>query len=231
MEFIETPAFTRSFSSYLNDDEYRGLQNRLAAGPELGDVMPGTGGFRKLRWADPRRGKGRRGGLRVIYYYFPGEQQIWLMTLYGKDEASDLTAKQRQALKNAIEIEVRARQAAKLAKQRKPRRQAMSKRKIFDEMIEGVAAMKSHREGKITLRTYKIEAAPLPRVDSKLIRDTRKRLHCSRAVFARKLRINERTLEKWEQGRAKPNPQAAALVLLVRRYPDTLERLERVALG
>ena len=107
----------------------------------------------------------------------------------------------------------------------------MSKRKIFDEMIEGVAAMKSHREGKITLRTYKIEAAPLPRVDSKLIRDTRKKLHCSRAVFASKLRINERTLEKWEQGRAKPNPQAAALVLLVRRYPDTLERLERVALG
>ena len=50
MEFIEAPAFTRYFSSYLNDDEYRELQNRLAAGPELGDVMPGTGGFRKLRW-------------------------------------------------------------------------------------------------------------------------------------------------------------------------------------
>jgi len=86
--------------------------------------------------------------------------------------------------------------------------------------MEGVAAMKSHREGKITLRTYNVKAAPLPKVDSKLIRDTRKSLHCSRAVFARKLRINERTLEKWEQGRAKPNPQAAALVLLVRKYPD-----------
>ena len=122
MEFIEAPAFARYFSSYLNDDEYRELQNRLAAGPEVGDVVPGTGGFRKQRWADPRRGKGRRGGLRVTYYYFPGEQQIWLMTVYGKDEASDLTAKQRQALKNAIEIELRARQAAKLAKQRKPRR-------------------------------------------------------------------------------------------------------------
>jgi len=107
----------------------------------------------------------------------------------------------------------------------------MSKRKIFDEMIEGVRAMKSHRDGKITLRTYNVEAAPLPKVDSKLIRDARKRLHCSRAVFARKLRINERTLEKWEQGRAKPNPQAAALVLLVRKYPDTLDRLERVAVG
>jgi putative transcriptional regulator len=56
-----------------------------------------------------------------------------------------------------------------------------------------------------------------------------KRLRCSRAVFARRLRINERTLEKWEQGRAKPNPQAAALVLLVRKYPDTLTRLDEVA--
>jgi putative transcriptional regulator len=107
----------------------------------------------------------------------------------------------------------------------------MTKRKIFDEIMEGVAAMKSHREGKITLRTYKVEAAPLPKVDSKLIRDTRKRLHCSRAVFARRLHINERTLEKWEQGRAKPNPQAAALLLLVRAVPDTLERFERVAVG
>jgi len=105
----------------------------------------------------------------------------------------------------------------------------MAKRDIFGELMEGMAAMKSHREGKLTLRSYKVEPAPLPNVDSKLIRDTRKRLRCSRAVFARKLRINERTLEKWEQGRAKPNPQAAALVLLVRRYPDTLARLEEVA--
>jgi putative transcriptional regulator len=105
----------------------------------------------------------------------------------------------------------------------------MAKRDIFGELVEGVAAMKSHREGKLTLRSYKVDVAPLPKVDSKLIRDTRMR--CSRAVFARKLRINERTLEKWEQGRAKPNPQAAALVLLVRKYPDTLARLDEVAAG
>jgi putative transcriptional regulator len=105
----------------------------------------------------------------------------------------------------------------------------MAKRDIFGELMEGVAAMKAHREGKITLRTHKVEPAPLPKVDSKLILDTRKKLRCSRAVFARRLRINERTLEKWEQGRAKPNPQAAALVLLVRRYPDTLARLDELA--
>jgi putative transcriptional regulator len=107
----------------------------------------------------------------------------------------------------------------------------MAKRNILSEMMEGVTAMKAHRDGKITLRSYKVDAEPLPKVDSKLIRDTRKKLHCSRAVFARRLRINERTLEKWEQGRAKPNPQAAALVLLVRRFPDTLARLDEVAEG
>jgi len=105
----------------------------------------------------------------------------------------------------------------------------MGKRDILGELMEGVTAMKGRREGKITLRSYKVEALPLPKVDSKLILDTRKKLRCSRAVFARRLRINERTLEKWEQGRAKPNPQAAALVLLVRRYPDTLARLDEVA--
>jgi putative transcriptional regulator len=107
----------------------------------------------------------------------------------------------------------------------------MAKRDMFSELIEGVGAMKNHREGKLTLRSYKVEPLPLPKVDSKLIRDTRRKLRCSRAVFARKLRINERTLEKWEQGRAKPNPQAAALVLLVRKFPDTLVRLEQVAAG
>jgi putative transcriptional regulator len=107
----------------------------------------------------------------------------------------------------------------------------MAKRDVFSELMEGMVAMKAHRQGKITLRSYNVEATPLPKVDLKLIRDTRKKLHCSRAVFAHKLRINERTLEKWEQGRAKPNPQAAALVLLVRKYPDTLARLDEVAEG
>jgi putative transcriptional regulator len=105
----------------------------------------------------------------------------------------------------------------------------MAHRKIFEELMEGVVAMKGHRQGTITLRSYNVEAPPLPKVDSRLIRDTRKKLHVSRAVFARKLRINVRTLEKWEQSRAKPNPQAAALILLVRRYPDTLARLDEVS--
>lgn len=66
MEFLEAPTFTRYVSGYLTDEEYRELQGRLACAPEAGDMIPGTGGFRKLRWADPERGKGQRGGLRDL---------------------------------------------------------------------------------------------------------------------------------------------------------------------
>lgn len=67
MEIVEAPAFTRYLYDYLNEEQYRALQAALILNPEAGDVMPGTGGFRKVRWTDPRRGKGRRGGLRIIY--------------------------------------------------------------------------------------------------------------------------------------------------------------------
>ena len=111
MEFIEAPAFTRYLSEYLTDDEYLRLQILLKADPERGELMPGTGGFRKLRWTDAKRGKGRRGGLRIIYYFFASDQQIWLMTLYDKDEAADLTPKEKRILKSAVEAERQARQA------------------------------------------------------------------------------------------------------------------------
>ena len=113
MEFIEAPAFTRHLSRYLNEEQYRELQVRLASDPEAGDLIPSTGGFRKMRWADARRGKGRRGGLRIIYYHFPSNDQMWMMTIYGKDEASDLTPAQKKALKGAIDVELRARAAGR----------------------------------------------------------------------------------------------------------------------
>ena len=119
--FIEAPAFTRHVAEYLDDEHYRVLQTQLAVSPESGDVIPGTGGFRKLRWADRRRGKGQRGGLRVIYYYFSSEQHIWLMTLYDKNEAADLTPGQKKALKAAIEAEVSARNAQKQKKSERGR--------------------------------------------------------------------------------------------------------------
>ncbi len=74
--------------------------------PEAGDVIVGTGGLRKVRFADSRRGKGKRGGLRVIYYWWVDGRQFWLFTLYNKDEMSDLTAKEKKVLKELLEKEV-----------------------------------------------------------------------------------------------------------------------------
>ena len=122
MEFIEAPAFARDLPDYMDDDSYRELQAGLAANPEIGDLMPGTGGFRKARWADVRRGKGRRGGLRIIYYHFQSDHQIWLMTLYDKDEASDLTPSERKTLKAAIDSELEARGARRAIGLRRSRR-------------------------------------------------------------------------------------------------------------
>lgn len=107
--FFETPLFSRLRPDYLTDESYRALQEVLLESPELGDVMPGTGGFRKMRWEDARRGKGKRGGLRVIYYYLSTDHQVWFFTLYGKDEALDLTANEKKLLKRAIQDELAVR--------------------------------------------------------------------------------------------------------------------------
>jgi putative transcriptional regulator len=104
-----------------------------------------------------------------------------------------------------------------------------TKRNLFRELMTGVEAMRDHREGLLTLRTHQVAPITLPPVNPQLVRETREALHMSRQVFALKLGVNPRTLERWEQGRSKPNEQAAALIWLVRKYPDTLERLESLS--
>ena len=110
-----------------------------------------------------------------------------------------------------------------------------SKRKLIDELMRGVDAMRKQRQEKITLRTHEVTDNPPLKINAKTIRDTRERLNLSRAVFAfgllkPQLRIATRTLENWEQGRSKPNAQASALILMVRKYPDTLEKLRTLKL-
>lgn len=107
--FIEMPAFSRFRADYLDDEGFRSLQNALLANPKMGDVIEGTGGLRKLRHADSRRGKGKRGGLRVIYYWWDGAGQFWLFTLYDKDELDDLSPHEKKLLKVMLKKELEAR--------------------------------------------------------------------------------------------------------------------------
>ncbi|MBS0339469.1 MAG: toxin [Proteobacteria bacterium] len=107
--FVELPAFHRLRPHYLDDDGFRGLQGALMKNPEAGDVIEGTGGLRKLRHGDPRRGKGKSGGLRVIYYWWDGGSQFWLFTLYDKDEATDLKPDEKKVLKSMLKRELESR--------------------------------------------------------------------------------------------------------------------------
>jgi len=102
------------------------------------------------------------------------------------------------------------------------------KRDIFSELTEGFDALKSEREGKLTLRTFKVERKPVPVLLPQDVIHVREQLRLSRPVFAHYLRTNPRTLENWEQGRAKPNAQAALLIRMVAQFPDMVQRLAAV---
>ena len=107
-------------------------------------------------------------------------------------------------------------------------RKRVASRDLFAELSEGVEALAGARQGKRTLRTHAVEYKPAPTVTPRELMRVRKDLKISRALFAVYLRTNVRTLENWEQGRARPNAQAALLINLVKRYPDTVQRLATI---
>ncbi|MBW8029040.1 MAG: toxin [Ferrovum sp.] len=107
--FVELPSFARFRADYLSDDSFRALQNTLMKNPEAGDIIEGSGGLRKLRHADVKRGKGKRGGLRVIYFWWNAGRQFWLFTLYDKNEMDDLTMKGKGLLREMLKLELEER--------------------------------------------------------------------------------------------------------------------------
>ena len=103
MRFIETTSFTKRITTILADDDYRKLQDALALRPEAGPVISGSGGIRKVRWARP--GSGKRGGIRVIYFWAPDEQVVYLLLVFPKNVQDDLTAEQLGLLRRAVREE------------------------------------------------------------------------------------------------------------------------------
>ena len=101
MEFIEAIAFTKYLYDYLSEDEYLGLQSYLLQYPESGKVVPGSGGVRKVRWAMSDRGKS--GGVRVIYYFKKQDDEIWLLTIYSKNEVENIPAHVLRQIAKEIE--------------------------------------------------------------------------------------------------------------------------------
>lgn len=102
MLFIETRGFTKRVIALLDDDTLAQLQRRLAQNPEIGKVMPGCGGLRKVRVPEPKRGQGKRGGARIIYLHLPVVQWIFLLDVFSKGDQEDLTAAARKALQQLV---------------------------------------------------------------------------------------------------------------------------------
>ena len=105
MRFVETPVFTRAVTSLLSDEEYRQLQLALLIRPEQGALIPGSGGLRKLRWG--AQGRGKRGGVRVIYYWHAGEQCFYVLLIYAKAVQDDMTPAQLRVLRRLVQEEFR----------------------------------------------------------------------------------------------------------------------------
>lgn len=105
LEFRETHVFTREITALLADDEYAELQGALIVDPEAGDLIKETGGLRKLRWSQKRRGKGKRGGVRVIYYWYSIGSLLYMLIAYSKDQQDDLSATQKRTLSNLVKQE------------------------------------------------------------------------------------------------------------------------------
>ena len=101
--FVETKLFTQLVLDYLSDDEYAAMQQFLVVNPEAGDVIPASGGVRKLRWGVA--GRGKRGGLRVIYFLRRRNDEVWMLTLYAKNVADNIPAKLLKKIKEAIDAE------------------------------------------------------------------------------------------------------------------------------
>jgi len=103
MIFVETTSFSSLISEYLSDEEYSALQYELVLNPGLGNIIPGTGGLRKMRYRYAGKGKGKRSGLRLIYYWYTKKDRIYLFSVYYKGEVTDLSTKDKKQLKQLLE--------------------------------------------------------------------------------------------------------------------------------
>lgn len=99
MQFIESSSFTKNIYNYLSDEEYKALQTKLVERPRLGNVIPGCGGIRKLRWSQKSKIHGKRSGLRIFYLYIEQVSHIHLLALLGKGERGDLSPREKKTLK------------------------------------------------------------------------------------------------------------------------------------
>jgi DNA-binding transcriptional regulator YiaG len=205
VELIETAVFTRQVHASLSDEQYRALQLQLILRPDVGDLIPGSGGLRKIRWQMP--GRGKRGGARIIYYWKAAAGQIFLLFLYPKNVRSNLSPAELRTLRKLIVDD--------WATERPMRKD------LFDELVESVKEMKGIQAGRRkparVTRAHEVLSAESPDVAT-----LRKSFKLSQAKFAVLLGISVDTLQNWEQHRRQPEGPARVLLRVAATHPEAL---------
>jgi DNA-binding transcriptional regulator YiaG len=195
MVIVETSVFTRQVQKLLPDEDYWKLQAALVNRPNMGTLIKGTGGLRKLRWS--LSGKGKRGGVRVIYYWAVAREQLLTLFLYPKAERDDLLLTQLKDLKSDRRGGISVKQA------------------LFDELVRSV------REGGAILRG-KVKPSRMFVLKGPQIKQIRLNYQLSQAQFAALLGISVGTLRNWEQGRRSPEGAARVLLQVAAKHPEAV---------
>jgi putative transcriptional regulator len=204
MVFIETDSFNKAITALMPDEDYARLQQACVDDPELGDLIPGTGGMRKVRWTPG--GKGKSGGARVIYFWRDRAAQIIFLMVYGKGVKTNLTAGEKRRLKQAAE--------------------ALKQQTVSVDMLLGAAVKKANfnallesvRQAGEIVRGERAPAREF-HIDADSIKKLRASTGLSQPKFATLLRVDLGTLRNWEQGRRVPTGPAKALLTAIERDP------------
>lgn len=212
------PEFDRNWKLLdLTDDDLKRLQSEMLDDPKVGDVMQGTGGVRKMRFAFENRGKS--GSARVIYIDFAVYEKIYLITAYPKSAKDNLTKEERNAIKQMVE-------RLKNIYQTRKGDNAMN---VFDSIMTGLQEALDYEEGKVSARTTKISVEPLPELTAADIKSVRCAAGLTQQIFAAALGVSAKTVEAWEAGTNKPIGPARRMISIMRTDPDFLTKYHLVS--
>lgn len=172
------------------------MQNFLLVTPEAGDIVPDTGGVRKIRWKIT--GTGKRGGVRIIYYFKKQDDEIWLLTIYKKKRDPKFTSTHLEENSRGIK---------------------MTERNIAQEILDGIREIKAFKVGEGELKTRTLSDPASPQV-------IRSKLKLSQVTFADLMGVSLRTVQEWEQGRRQPSGPAKALLRIADQKPEIFLELK-----
>ena len=186
----------------------------VAAHAEQGDVIPDSGGVRKIRWS--RAGMGKRGGTRVIYYFHSERVPVFLLAAYAKNEKADLSAQERKAMRQRIPILAGAIWEARMATKKRPSRKG--RHSVGARIIEGLDQAIAWSKGDST--RGRVTLVEVPEVD---VQKVRRKMGLSQAGFASKFGFSPATLRNWEQGRSRPDAPTRVLLAVIAKHPEAVE--------